>query len=144
MTNRLYNTLSRLHDKRDPEKPWIFWHRYYSTKLECWVEGPYKDRKKLMRGLCKKAGVRYFRYHPMRHSGASTLDQERVPLGDIQRILGHENRSTTEIYLHSLGGTERVAMDVFEQVSGYDETGFEEKSQPKSQPNQKRRLRLVT
>ncbi len=144
MTKRLYNILSRNHAKRDPDKPWVFWHRYYSTKQGCWVEGPYKDRKKLMRWLCKKAGVRYFRYHPMRHSGASTLDQERVPLGDIQRILGHENRTTTEIYLHSLGGTERDAMDVFERVSGDDEISFEKKSQPKSQPKRKNRLRLVT
>ena len=37
--------------------------------------------------------------------------------GRIQRILGHENRKTTEIYLHSLGEAEREAMRIFEQVS---------------------------
>jgi integrase len=32
----------------------------------------------------------------------------------IQRILGHENRKTTEIYLHSIGDLEREAISVFD------------------------------
>jgi hypothetical protein len=39
-----------------------------------------------------------------------------VPLGAIQRILGYENRKTTEIYLHSIGDLERKAMSAFEQA----------------------------
>jgi site-specific recombinase XerD len=74
------------------------------------------DRKKLMKRLCEKAGVRYFRFHPIRHSGASIMDGNGIPLGAIQRILGHENRRTTEIYLHSMGDSEREAMRVFEQA----------------------------
>jgi hypothetical protein len=35
-----------------------------------------------------------------------------VPIGSIQRILGHENRLATEIYLHSIGDSERVAIQV--------------------------------
>jgi hypothetical protein len=34
----------------------------------------------------------------------------------IQRILGHENRWATEIYLHSMGDSERDAIRVFEQA----------------------------
>jgi len=67
------------------------------------VIGPYKDRKKLMKSLCNKAGVRYFRFHTIRHSGASLMDQCNVPMGAIQKVLGHESRRTTEIYLHSAG-----------------------------------------
>jgi integrase len=43
------------------------------------------------------------------------LDQARVPISSIQQILGHENRSTTEIYLHSIGEAEREAMTVFDR-----------------------------
>jgi hypothetical protein len=61
-----------------------------------------------------KANVKYFRYYPIRHLGASTLDRANVNIGSIQRILGHENRTTTEIYLHSIGEAERKAMQIFE------------------------------
>ena len=69
-----------------------------------------------MKRLCKKAGVPYFRFHPIRHSGASVMDNNNVPTGAIQRILGHKNRTTTEIYLHSLGEGEREAIKTFEAV----------------------------
>ena len=46
------------------------------------------------------------------------MDGNNVPIGAIQRILGHENRRTTEIYLHSIGDQERDAMAVFEQALG--------------------------
>ena len=115
MTQKLYEVLKQRYENRDPNKPWVFWHRYWSRKKGCFVEGPYDDRKKHMKGLCKKAGVKYFRFHPIRHSGASIMDGNNVPLGAIQRILGHENRKTTELYLHSIGNLERNAMDIFEQ-----------------------------
>ena len=76
-----------------------------------------------MKTLCKKAGVRYFRFHALRHFGASMLDHARVPISSIQRILGHENRSTTEIYLHSIGESEREAMRVFDrEIDGNSHT----------------------
>jgi integrase len=69
-----------------------------------------------MQKLCEKADVRYFRYHPLRHSGASTMDNNNVPIGSIQRILGHENRTTTEIYLHSIGDEERESIATYGKV----------------------------
>lgn len=116
MTQRLYEVLSRRHENRDPHKPWVFWHRYWDQKKKEWAEGPYEDRKKIMKSLCQKAGVPYFRFHALRHLGASILDKNNVNLGTIQRILGHENRTTTEIYLHSIGEAEREAMRIYEQV----------------------------
>lgn len=115
MTDCLYEILRRRFESRDESKPWVFWHRYWSRKEGKFLVGPFDDRKKIMKTLCKKAGVRYFRFHAIRHSGASVMDDQNVPLGAIQRILGHENRKTTEIYLHSMGRTEREAMAVFEQ-----------------------------
>lgn len=43
------------------------------------------------------------------------MDNNQVPIGTIQRILGHENRSTTEIYLHNLGNSEVEAMMILER-----------------------------
>ncbi len=116
MTSTLHSMLSRRYRNRKKDKPWVFWQRYWSRKESKWMEGPYRDRKTIMRTLCRKAGVRYFRFHALRHFGASMLDKANVSIGSIQRILGHENRTTTEIYLHSIGESEREAMMVYERV----------------------------
>jgi len=116
MTTRLYQMVLKRHNNRDKDKPWVFWQRSWSRKEGSFVEGPYQDRKTMMGILCRQAGVRYFRFHALRHFGASVLDRANVPIGSIQRILGHENRTTTEIYLHSIGEAEREAMAVFERA----------------------------
>jgi len=116
MTQKLFDVLSQRYEKRDRTKPWVFWHTYWSSKSGKMMDGPYQERKRIMRTLCKKAGIKYFRFHALRHSGASVMDENNVPLGAIQRILGHENRRTTEIYLHSMGESERRAIDVYEQA----------------------------
>jgi integrase len=110
MANRVFRVLSRRHAERDPAKPRVFWHTYHSSKTGEKREGPFRNRKRIMKTLCRNAGVAYFRYHAVRHAGASAMDSNNVPIGAIQRILGHENRTTTEIYLHSIGNAERVKM----------------------------------
>lgn len=114
MTEQLYKVLSQRYAMRDKTKPWVFWHTYMSRKTGKVVSGPYLDRKAIMWNLCEKAGVKYFRYHALRHAGASIMDNSNVPIGAIQKILGHENRSTTEIYLHSFGMAEREAISIYE------------------------------
>ena len=118
MTDKLHEVLSRRHAHRDKRIPWVFWHRYWSRKSGIWEIGPYTDRNSFMKSLCKKAGVKYFRFHALRHFGASLLEQSNIPIGSIQRILGHENRTTTELYLHSIGDGERRAMDVLDDRFG--------------------------
>ena len=117
MTQRLYEVLSRRHNERDEKIPWVFWHTYFNRTGEK-ITGPYRDRHKFMRSLCQKAGVKYFRFHALRHASASVLDQRGARLGDIQRILGHENRRTTEIYLHSISDDQREAIATLEQSPG--------------------------
>jgi integrase len=116
MTQRLSDILSRRFEKRDLSIQHVFCHKYWSQKEGQFVTGPFIDRKRIMKTLCKKAGVKYFRFHALRHSGASIMDGNNVPIGSIQRILGHENRSTTEIYLHSIGEAEQSAIAVLEKV----------------------------
>ena len=140
MTDRLYERLVERFRSRRIDIPWVFWHRYWSRGEKRWAEGPYKDRKRIMASLCKKVGVRYFRFHALRHAGASVLDNSNVPLGAIQRLLGHENRTTTEIYLHSMGQTERDAVRVLEQATGH----VREKSHTDSHTDKRKGLRLVT
>ena len=137
MSEKLFEILHHRYEKRDKEKPWVFWHRYWSSKRSRWVEGPFIERKKIMRTLCRKVGVRYFRYHALRHFGASLLDSANVPIGSIQRILGHENRATTEIYLHSIGNTEAEAMKVLDWEIGeksHTDSHMDEKKGERNNP----------
>lgn len=76
--------------------------------------GAYKGRKGLMAKLCAKAGVQYFRYHAPRHPGASFLENLNIPIETIQRILGHENRTTGEICVRIKEGSERLAINALE------------------------------
>ena len=46
------------------------------------------------------AGVRRFPPRIMRHTAASWLAQDGVPLYDIQALLGHESFVTTQRYAH--------------------------------------------
>jgi integrase len=50
------------------------------------------------------------------------MDNNYVPIGAIQRLLGHENRPTTEIYIHSFGSAERIAMAQFEKATPFSHT----------------------
>jgi hypothetical protein len=47
----------------------------------------FKYRSTILKTLCKRAGVRRFSFHALRHSGASILDNMNVPLGTIQKII---------------------------------------------------------
>ncbi len=67
MTTRLFNMLSRRYGSRDKTLPWVFWQRYWSRKEGKFAEGPYQNRKRFMRTLCRRAGVRYFRFHALSH-----------------------------------------------------------------------------
>jgi integrase len=116
MVQKLYDILWNRFERRESDMPWVFWHTYWSRKLKQNVRGRYGDRKKIMKSLCTEAKVKYFRFHALRHLTASILDDIGIPIGVIQRILGHQNRRTTEIYLHSIGEAERDAMSKLEGV----------------------------
>jgi integrase len=60
MTERLYRIMLRRYRERDPQKPWVFWHTYRSTKTGEECVGPYKDRKRLMSGPAKRLAFRIF------------------------------------------------------------------------------------
>ena len=46
------------------------------------------------------AGIRRFPRRIMRHTAASWLVQDGVPLYDVQALLGHESFATTQRYAH--------------------------------------------
>jgi integrase len=82
-------------------------HHHISME-ECDIPGPGWTRGRLKKWLAR-AGIdvsgRKIVPHSARHSLATILEQENVPLRYIQDLLGHSDYKTTKGYLHSLEGT---------------------------------------
>ncbi len=70
----------------------------------------YSSVSKMMERLCKRAGVKHFGFHAIRHLTASILDSKMVPMADIQAILRHKSMEVTAKYVHSIRGA-RVELD---------------------------------
>ena len=62
----------------------------------------FTSRQHYLERLCKRAKVRTFCWHAIRHLSASILIQNQVPLPTIQKILRHKNLTTTQGYIHEL------------------------------------------
>jgi len=71
----------------------------------------YDYRSKMMHRLCEKAQVRLFTFHALRHFTASFLDDAGTPLTAIKDLLGHQRSTTTDLYLQSLRGGVKKAVD---------------------------------
>jgi len=64
---------------------------------------PFLERRHFMSRICKRAGVKPFGFHAIRHLSATNLYHLGYSVSAIQKILRHKHPSTTEIYLASLG-----------------------------------------
>jgi len=123
INEELYDTLWRMWQNRKQER-WVFYNERAETR--------YMNRPKFMKGLCKRAGiVPHFGFHTLRHLMASLMsDNPKTSTKTIQKILGHSEMKTTEIYLHELDGAVENAMD---DLSGR----FTPKEPEKVQKNEK-------
>jgi integrase len=75
----------------------------------------YINRFKLMRSVCRRAGVPQFGYHTIRHFVASYLvDKKKVSLPVISKLLRHKNLQTTERYLQAIDPRFRDTMRLLE------------------------------
>jgi len=61
---------------------------------------PIANWNRAWRTAKRNAGIRDFRWHDLRHTAASWMVNEGVPLDVVQDILGHEDISTTRRYAH--------------------------------------------
>jgi integrase len=101
MTDELFNAM--IVHRQSAKSDWVFTNQENGE--------PFKVRQKHMRQLCKRAGVKAFGYHAIRHLTASILAQADVPMVTIQRILRHKNLTTTERYIRGLESV-RPALEI--------------------------------
>ncbi len=93
MTDDLYDALLFL-KQEEQDSQWVF--------VNPETKQPYLYRLHWMQSLCKRAGVKYFGVHGVRHLTASILAKGGVAMIDIQTILRHKNLSTTERYIRRI------------------------------------------
>lgn len=72
--------------------------------------------------LCEKAGVRRIRFHDLRHSCATLLYEQGVPLENIQDVLGHSSPTITKmIYIEVTKKIQRDAVDRLDYLFDQDD-----------------------
>lgn len=89
---------------------WLWKNRQFKESPYVFVCGqpgprygqPFLVRRKFLKGLCARAGVRPFGFHALRRYVAYTLaDTHKISAKTIQRVLRHKHVTTTEIYLQN-------------------------------------------
>jgi integrase len=102
--SKVVEALRYAHQHRVKNSPYVFTNpmmvQQYSDSPERWC---YIYRDKFLHTLCRKAGMPEINYHDRRHLTASEMAAQGANLTDIQKVLGHERATTTDLYLQSLG-----------------------------------------
>ena len=77
---------------------------------------PYKDVRNSFQSALRKAGIRDFRFHDLRHTFASHLVMAGVDLKTVQELLGHKRISMTLRYSHLAQEHKEKAVNVLDRV----------------------------
>jgi integrase len=88
------------------------------------VDGKPFNHKRLDRRLttiCAKAGIRRITWHVLRHTFASHLAMQGVPLHVVQQLLGHANIGTTVRYAHVAPSALRSAIQMLNPKKSIDD-----------------------
>lgn len=82
---------------------------------------PYDSQRliKRLNEVRKRAGLRKFTWHSLRHTFATLLATKGAPLHVVQALLGHSNISTTMRYAHVAPSTLRSAIDMLDPKSAF-------------------------
>jgi len=90
LNKKAYDLLASI--KRQEGNPYVFPGRVPGKRL--------KEIKTAWRQILKRAGIKDFRFHDLRHSFASFYLSQGVDLYTVSKLLGHKNIQTTTRYAH--------------------------------------------
>jgi len=94
-----------LRQRKYPDSPHVF----------CREDGrPVGSFRKAFDRVLKRAGIRDFTFHDLRHTFASHLVMRGVDLKTVQEIMGHSSFVTTLRYAHLAESHKRKAMELFD------------------------------
>jgi integrase len=75
-----------------------------------------------MKDLCKKAGVKPFGFHAIRHHVASILaDSGKAPLSNIQKMYRHKRTTTTDNYIKTLDPQLKQIAEVLNEQGKFED-----------------------
>ena len=116
MVQRLKQVLLAWWEHRPIKAEHVFVNEDDTPFCKQYLGQPFTNRQHLMERLCKRAGVKHFGFHSIRHLTASILYREGQPVAVIQAVLRHKSPQTTTRYLQNLGL--KQTQDAMELVMG--------------------------
>lgn len=99
---------------QEPKKQGHVFLRHFGVNRETGGQRAPEPIAKFRRSFataCKEAGISDFRFHDLRHTAASYMIQNGVPLDVVQEILGHSDISMTQKYAHRDARAKKDAME---------------------------------
>lgn len=77
-------------------------------------------RNRVIRRLCIRAGIRHITWYTLRHTFASQMAAQGVPITTIKELMGHSTINMTMRYAHVSPSSLRFAVQVLEQAEKQD------------------------
>ncbi len=96
--------------KRQEGNPYVFYGKVHGQ--------PVVEIKRAWGTILKRAGIKDFRIHDLRHSFASFALKKGVPLVHVSKLLGHRNIATTMRYAHLELEQLKESTNIVNQVFG--------------------------
>jgi integrase len=106
INNVLRETLTSL--PRHLTSPYVFWQGNEGTR--------FLDVKKSFASALKRAGIRDFHFHDLRHTFASQLVMAGADLVTVKELLGHKTLAMTMRYSHIAPGQKVVAVSLLDSL----------------------------
>jgi integrase len=83
---------------------------------------PYQDVKKGFNGACRRAGIKDFHFHDLRHTFASHLVMAGQDLTTVKELLGHKTLTMTLRYAHLAPSHKVKAVDILNGILNENST----------------------
>jgi integrase len=82
----------------------------------------FRDVKRAFHFACRRAGIKDFTFHDLRHTFASHLVMAGVDLLTVKKLLGHKTLKMTLRYAHLSPSHKAKAISVLEEALGHEPT----------------------